>query len=123
MFWNQNPTLNLILREIQGLKQEIKNMATSTGAGLSALEQADTDLATAVTTETTVTSAAIAAIQASLQSLGSSEDTTVASEAAKIEAQIALINTSNTNLATAVASIPTPAASTTSDDKKSAPSK
>lgn len=83
-------------------------MATSTGQGLAALQQADIDLAAAVTTQTQVTSTAVAAIQAALANLGQSEDPAVAAEAAKIEAAVALINQSNANLTTAVATLPPP---------------
>jgi uncharacterized phage infection (PIP) family protein YhgE len=98
----------LILEELRLLRREIKEMSTSTLAGLSALQTAVTDLSTAVTTETANVQTAVADIQNAVTLLGQSEDPQVQQLAAQIEAQVGLINTANSNLATAASSLPAP---------------
>lgn len=104
---------DFVLAQLKQLTEEIHQMATSTGAGLAALDQSVLDLTAAVTTETSNVSTATTEIAAVLALLNSSEDTEVQAQAALIEAQVAKINAANGNLATAVASLPAPAPATT----------
>lgn len=98
-----------ILAEIQALREEVKIMATSTGAGLAALDQSVLDLTAAVMNETSNVNAATTAIASAVAALGSSEDPAVQAQAQLIETQVAAINSANGNLATAAATLSAPA--------------
>ena len=96
------------MKRLGEIERKIDTMASNTGTGLSALQQADTDLAQAITDNTTATQEAVADIQTLLSEAG--EDATVGSIAADIEAKLALINTNSAALASAVPAPPaTPA--------------
>lgn len=90
-------------------------MSTSTGAGLNALTQAVSDLTTAVNTNTADSIAATAEITSLLSQLSNSEDPQVQALATQIEAQVAVINTANSNLQSAV---PAPSGTATASVKK-----
>lgn len=78
--------------------------------GLDALTKAVADLTTAVNTETANVNAATVAIANAVGQLSTSEDPQVQNLAAQIEQQVALINTANDNLSTAVGTLPAPPA-------------
>ncbi len=77
----------MVLAAIHQLERKIDHMASSTQAGLAALQQADSDLAAAVTAAV----ADIASISAQLTNL-ESEDPQVASIAADLEAKVTALN-------------------------------
>lgn len=93
-----------VMKRLGEIERKIDTMASSTGTGLSALQQADTDLAAAITANTTATQEAVADIQTLLSEAG--EDATVASIAADIEAKLATINANSAALAGAVPAPP-----------------
>jgi phage shock protein A len=87
-------------------------MSITVGAGLAALQQADSDLAAAVTQNTADTQAVLANIQELNAQLANNEDPAVQTIAADLETKIAALQASNTALAAVVAppAAPTPAA-------------
>lgn len=97
-----------VMERIDGLKGEIKAMASSTGTGLANLQQADADLAAAITDNTTATQTAVEEIQTLISEAG--EDATVASIAADLETKLSIIKANSAALAGAVPATPaTPA--------------
>ena len=86
-------------------------MSTTTGAGLTALQQADTDLAAAVTANTAATQAVLTEIQTLTAELASNEDPAVQTIATDIESKITALQASTASLTAAVAPAnPAPAA-------------
>ena len=92
--------------------ERINDMATSTAAGLLALQQAQTDLANEIQSNTQATTAALSEIQSLLNQLkqapDTTEDSTVQSIAAQIEQQITAIHQNTLGL-TAAVPVPTAA--------------
>ncbi len=87
-------------------------MSSTVGAGLQALQQADTDLAAAVTANTTATQAVLAEIKTLTDELSNSEDPAVQTAAADIETKITALQASTAALNAAVTPAtpaPTPA--------------
>lgn len=99
-----------IRESIFKLREEVKNMATQTAAGLTALTAAVTDLTTAVNNEVAIQAQATSEISDLVAQLQGSDDAAVKAAADQIEVLVAQINTSNTNLQNAVASVPSPGA-------------
>jgi hypothetical protein len=96
----------LVINKLDQLQQGVDKLMSTIPSGLAALAQAVTDLTTAVANETNDVNAATTAIATAVAELANSEDPQVQTLAQNIEAQVALINTANGNLATAAASIP-----------------
>lgn len=106
--------LHGIIRIQRHTYERITEMATSTLAGLSALQQSYTDLNASVTNLTNAVTASLSEIQSLTNQLknnpGTAEDATVQSLAAQIEQQVSAINQNVTGL---TAAVPVPAAGTT----------
>ena len=98
-------------KRIERLEEKIDKMASSTGAGLQALQQADADLTAAITDNTNATQEAIADIETLLSEAG--EDATVASVAADISTKLQAIKANTAALVAAVAPPATPPAAST----------
>jgi DNA anti-recombination protein RmuC len=103
MLYNQE---RRILEEIEDLKRIIRHMATNTQAGLAALQQADTDLAAAVTANTAASQAVLTDIQTLTAELANNEDPAVQQLATDIAAKVAALQANTDALTAAV----TPAA-------------
>jgi len=88
------------MQAIAGLERKIHAMASSTNQGLAALQQVDSDLAQAVTDNTTAVNEAVADIEQFLAN--TSEDATVGSIAADLETKIAALKSATSALSTAV---------------------
>jgi hypothetical protein len=104
--------------ELRNLKRSIDIMSTTVNAGLAALQQADSDLAVAVTANTTATQAALADIQTLLTELGTNEDPAVQSLAADIETKITALQASTSALSAAVAPPTTGTTAASAEAKK-----
>jgi chromosome segregation ATPase len=112
MLFNQHRQL---LEAIEKLEKEIHQMSSTVNAGLAALQQADSDLAAAVTANTTATQEALADIQTLTAELASNEDLAVQTIAADLESKISALQASTAALAAAV----TPPAAPSSAAQKS----
>ena len=99
MWWTHHPTVS---EKLDSIQREIKHMSEA----LTVLTTAVTDLTAAVTTETANVTAAISAIAEAVKELANNDDPQVAALAQNIEAQVALINTANGNIAAATATLP-----------------
>ena len=104
MLYNQERRLH---EAIERLERKIETMSTNVNAGLAALQQADTDLAAAVTANTAETQAALTDIQELTAELASNEDPAVQNIAADIETKISALQASTAAL-TAAVTPPTP---------------
>lgn len=100
----------LIAHELFLIRKEIKAMATSTLAGLTALQTAVADLTTAVEAETANVQTAVTDISSVVTLLSQNEDPQVQALAALIETQVVAIKAANASLQAASASLPQPAA-------------
>ena len=93
--------------ELKKLRRSIEELMSSTASGLAKLQQADSDLADAITANTTATNAAVEEIQTLIAQAG--EDATVSSIADDIEAKLATIKANSAALASAVPAPASPA--------------
>lgn len=99
--------------ELRNLRRSIEKLMSTTQSGLAALQQADTDLAQAITDNTTATQTAVEEIQTLIAEAG--EDATVGSIAADLEAKLALIKANSAALAGAVPAPPSASTPPTTD--------
>ena len=99
MLYNQE---RRILEEIGDLKRIIHHMSTTTLAGLAALQQADTDLAAAVTANTAATQEVLTDIQTLTTELANNEDPAVQQVATDIAAKVTALQANTAALVAAV---------------------
>lgn len=92
--------------ELRNLRRSIEAMSSTVATGLEALQQADSDLAAAVTANTAATQAALTDIKSLVSQLaasqGASEDPQVQAIATDIETKVAAIQASTAALTAAV---------------------
>lgn len=93
-----------IMAQLNQIQQEIHNMSTTTGIGLTALNKAVVDLTSAVDAQNAEVQAAVSEIVTIVAELGQNEDPAVQAAATAIETQVGLITNSNNALATALQS-------------------
>lgn len=97
--------LERLSNEIQNLRRDIHILMSTVPSGLAALQQADSDLAAAITantTETTAIVAAVAALSAQLSAL-TNEDPQVQTIAADLETKVAALQANTSALTAAIA--------------------
>jgi hypothetical protein len=97
--------------QTQAALRELTRSVQAMGTGLTALQQADSDLAAAITANTTATQAVLAEIKTLVGELAESEDPAVVTVAADLETKIGTLQTNTAALAAAVAP-PAPPATT-----------
>jgi hypothetical protein len=110
--------MRLTRSDLKELKSSIDIMSSTVNAVLVALQQADSDLAAAVTANTTATQGALADIATLVGELASNEDPAVQSLAADIETKITALQASTSALSAAVAPPTTGATAASAEVKK-----
>ena len=89
--------------ELRELRRSIEIMSSTVNAGLAALQQADNDLAAAVTANADATQNVLAEIKTMVAQLANNEDPAVQTIASDIETKIATLQASTAALTAVVA--------------------